>query len=115
MCGMGTADDYQRLARTNGLEFVKYQDLSGRVKRTWPICAGRVARGLVRDPSYRRFLFKEGSDHKIFAFTLFRIWLAYGAGAMRYGILTSKKPHAPTPGTGPTRNSAGCPGGISID
>ncbi len=97
MRGMGTVEDYHRLARDSGLEITRSQDLSGRVKRTWPICAGRVAGALVRDPSYRRFLFDRENDHKVFALTLFRIWLAYELGTMRYGILTAEKRR----GTGP--------------
>jgi tocopherol O-methyltransferase len=97
LCGMGTADEYQRLARASGLETLNHQDLSARVKRTWPICVGHVARGVVQDPSYVRFLFKEESGHKIFALTLFRIWTAYELGAMRYGVLTFGKPRNPTP------------------
>jgi tocopherol O-methyltransferase len=97
LCGMGTADGYQRLARANGLESLTHQDLSGRVKRTWPVCVGRVARGVVRDPSYVRFLLKRGDGHKVFALTLLRIWLAYELGAMRYGMLTFQKPRRLTP------------------
>jgi tocopherol O-methyltransferase len=88
MRGMGTVDDYRRLARAHGLACTRFQDLSRRVKRTWPLCAGRVARGLACDPSYRRFLLGHESRHKVFAFTLFRIWLAYELGTMRYGVLT---------------------------
>jgi tocopherol O-methyltransferase len=92
---MGTADDYERCARASGLETVKRQDLSGWVKRTSPVCVGRVARGAVRDPSDLRFLLTEGSGHKVLVLTLFRFWLAYDLRAMRYGVLTFRKPPRP--------------------
>jgi len=90
--GIGSASEYQQLAKDSGLVPVKFQDVSDRVKRTWSICAGRLARGLLQDHSYRQFLFHGPSSNKIFALTLLRIWLAYQLGCMRYGILTAVKP-----------------------
>jgi tocopherol O-methyltransferase len=90
--GMGTAEEYQQFARDAGLEPTRFEDVSRQVKRTWPLCAWRTIKGLVRKPSYRRFLFKEKSPDRIFALTLFRIWLAYETGSMRYGVLSALKP-----------------------
>jgi tocopherol O-methyltransferase len=90
--GMETAAEHRRLARTAGLVPVAFQDVSRQVKRTWPICARRLALGLLREPAYRRFLLREGGPNRIFALTLLRIWFAYEVGAMRYGILTFVKP-----------------------
>ena len=92
--GMGSTAEYRELAQAAGLVPVCFQDVSRQVKRTWPICAWRVARGLVREPSYRQFLARGKSSNKIFALTLLRIWLAYELGSMRYGILTAVKPGA---------------------
>jgi tocopherol O-methyltransferase len=92
MRGMETVSEYDRIARASGLVPVDYEDVSTQVKKTWPICAFRVARGLIREPSHRRFLFREGGPNRVFALTLFRIWLAYELGSMRYGILTYTKP-----------------------
>ncbi len=97
MRGMGTAEDYHRLARAAGLEVRRYQDLSHRVKRTWPTCARRVAGAVIRDPSYRRFPLGRENDHRVFAVTLLRIWLAYELGTMRYGVLTAKRPRVTPP------------------
>jgi len=91
--GIGSASEYHQFAQDAGLVPVGFQDLSGRVKRTWSICAKRVFRGLLRNPSYRQFLFHGPSSNKIFALTLLRIWLAYQFGCMRYGILTALKPN----------------------
>jgi tocopherol O-methyltransferase len=90
--GMGSASEYHRLAEAAGLIPVCFQDVSRQVKRTWPICTGRVARGLFREPSYRQFLLHGQTSSKIFALTVMRIWLAYELGSMRYGILTAVKP-----------------------
>jgi tocopherol O-methyltransferase len=90
--GMEPVAEYHRLARAVGLVPTDFRDLSRQVKRTWPICARRVVAGLIREPSYRRFLLGSGSPNRIFALTLARIWLAYELGAMRYGIITAVKP-----------------------
>jgi tocopherol O-methyltransferase len=90
--GMGTADEYLAMARAAGLEPVHYEDLSRQVKPTWPICAWRTVKGLIRNPEYRHFLFRGKSPDRIFALTLVRILLAYQMGSMRYGILKAVKP-----------------------
>jgi tocopherol O-methyltransferase len=89
--GMGSALEYQQLAQAVGLTPVDFQDVSQQVKKTWPICVRRAVAGLLRDPSYRRFLLRGKSSNKIFGLTLLRIWLAYELGSMRYGILTALK------------------------
>jgi tocopherol O-methyltransferase len=92
LCGMGSAREYQQLARVAGLVPVEFQDVSRQVKRTWVVCARRVVRGLLCKPAYRRFLLRGHSANKVFAWTLLRIWLAYELGSMRYGIMTAVKP-----------------------
>jgi tocopherol O-methyltransferase len=99
--GMGSASEYRELARASGLDPIGFQDVSRQVKRTWPICARRVAGGLFTKPSYRQFLLRGKSSNKIFALTLLRIWLAYELGSMRYGILTAVKPGGEQPGDRP--------------
>jgi tocopherol O-methyltransferase len=102
--GMATADEYHRLARDAGLIPVDFRDVTRQVKRTWPICAWRVVKGLALRPDYRRFLFAGASPDRVFALTLLRIWLAYELGSMRYGVLTAIRPHpaeAPGGATGP--------------
>lgn len=101
--GLGTADEYHALARDAGLDPVAFEDVSRAVKRTWPVCAGRVVRGLLRVPEYRRFLLRGTSPDRIFGLTMLRIWLAYETGAMRYGVLSAVKPAA-----APDRNAPAC-------
>jgi tocopherol O-methyltransferase len=90
--GMGSASEYEQLTMAAGLTPVAFQDLSEQVKKTWPMCVRRALAGLIREPSYRRFLLRGNSSNKIFGLTLLRIWLAYELGSMRYGILTALKP-----------------------
>lgn len=46
----------------------------------------------ARQPHYRSFLFSSRNPNRIFALTLFRIWLAYELGIQRYGIFSAEKP-----------------------
>ncbi|MDB5348877.1 MAG: methyltransferase type 11 [Planctomycetota bacterium] len=104
--GMGTAEEYHQFARDAGLNPTGFDDLSRQVKRTWPLCAWRMIKGLIREPAYRRFLFVEKSPDRIFALTVFRIWMAYRTGSMQYGILTALKPAEIEAGCSPVAYNA---------
>ena len=69
-----------------------FEDLSRKVRRTWTLCAGRVARKLATQPQYRRYLLDARSKNRVFALSLLRIWTAYVTGSMRYGLLMASKP-----------------------
>jgi cyclopropane fatty-acyl-phospholipid synthase-like methyltransferase len=90
--GMGSASEHHLLARAAGLVPVGCRDVSRQVKRTWTVCTGRLMRGLIFKPAYRRFLLHGRSVNKVFALTLLRIRLAYELGSMRYCIMTAVKP-----------------------
>lgn len=90
--GMGTETEYRHWAATAGFVVDGFEDLSARVRRTWALCAGRVARKLVTHSPYRRYLMDARAKNRIFALSLPRIWAAYATGAMRYGLLTAHKP-----------------------
>ncbi|HWB57842.1 MAG TPA: methyltransferase domain-containing protein [Chthoniobacteraceae bacterium] len=92
MASMGTASDYQGMFEAAGFRFGEFRDLTRQVKNTWPVCAWRFFIGLCRNPAYARFLFNRHKSNRIFALTMFRIWLAYNTGTMRYGIFTADKP-----------------------
>jgi tocopherol O-methyltransferase len=89
---MENVAEYQRLGAEAGLSVEGVQDVSRRVKKTWPICSWRVVKAFFCNREHRRFLLREGGPNRVFALTVFRIWLAYETGAMRYGILTFSKP-----------------------
>jgi len=92
--GMGDEADYLALAARSGFATLGVQDLSERVRRTWSICARRVAGRFVSDPRYARFLLASGAANRIFALTLLRLLLAYRTRSMRYGLLLFAKPGA---------------------
>jgi len=87
--GLGSEHDYRGLIAGAGLELLRFQDVSAAVRRTWPVCAGRLAKALVTKKAYRDRLFDRASPNRIFALTVLRIWAAYRLGAMRYGIFTA--------------------------
>ena len=89
---MGSESDYRDLARRAGFRVTGFEDLSRQVRRTWTICARRVAAKLVTDPAYRDFLLDGRSRNRAFAMSLARLVLAYRTGSMRYGLLVAEKP-----------------------
>lgn len=91
MRGMETVGVYEAAGREVGLELTSHVDLSRKVKSTWPICVGRGIKRLLLDRSYRTFVLGHANTNRVFALTLFRIWLAYETGAMKYGLLTYEK------------------------
>jgi tocopherol O-methyltransferase len=62
------------------------------VRRTWSVCARRLAGRLLTDGYYRRFPLDPAQRHRAFALAVSLLWLAYRTGAMRYGMLTARRP-----------------------
>ena len=93
--GMGSATEYCAWAEKAGFTVDGIEDLSTKVRRTWALCAGRVAGKLLTEPRYRRYLLDARSRNRIFVLSLPRIWLAYATGSMIYGLLTAHKPLGP--------------------
>jgi tocopherol O-methyltransferase len=90
--GMGTQEEYRDLAQRAGFRDIGFEDLSRQVRRTWTICARRVATRFVTDRATRAFLLDRRSRNRDFAWSLARLILAYRTGSMRYGLLTADKP-----------------------
>jgi tocopherol O-methyltransferase len=90
--GIGSASEYHQCCHMAGLVPVGFKDVSKQVKRTWSVCTRRVVRRFFQQRAYREFLLHGQSSNRLFALTLFRIWLAYELGSMRYGILSAVKP-----------------------
>jgi len=103
MSRLGSFPDYRRLFESAGFSLEHEEDVSRQVKRTWPLCAARFIARLLREPRYIRFLMNRHRRNRVFALTIFRIWLAFETRALRYGILTGvnsqKAPaqHTPPP------------------
>ena len=88
---MASAMEYRSLLENTGFHDVQFTDLTARVKRTWSICALRVLARFFRDASFRRLLADPVFTNRVFARTVFRVWLAYQTGAMRFGLFTAQK------------------------
>ena len=89
---LGSESEYRDMAQRAGFRLLGFDDLSGQVRRTWTICARRLAAKLATDRAYRRFLLDGRSKNRVFALTLARIVLAYRTGSMRYGLLVAERP-----------------------
>ena len=88
---MGSAAEYRKMLVAAGFHDIQSLDLTRLVKKTWNICALRVIGRFFRDSSFRRVLSDPRFTNRIFAKTVFRIWLAYRIGAMRFGVFSAKK------------------------
>jgi tocopherol O-methyltransferase len=88
---LGDEGDYRRLAAAAGFTVGDCEDLSSRVRRTWYVCAGRLAGKLISKPRYLHFLLDSRATDRIFILTLLRLLLAYRTGSMRYGLLVFEK------------------------
>ena len=86
---MGSAKEYATFMSAAGFRDVDHSDLTRRVKKTWSVCAHRVVSRFFRDAAFRRVLFDRRFTNRIFALTVFRIWLAYQTGSMRFGLFTA--------------------------
>jgi tocopherol O-methyltransferase len=62
------------------------------VARTWWVCIRRAATRLIADDHYRRFLRNRRERDRIFALTMMRLLVAYRTGAVRYCLLTARRP-----------------------
>jgi tocopherol O-methyltransferase len=84
--------EYRRLAEAAGFRIERFQDVTRQVESTWPRIAHTFLVKLLGNPRYLKFLFNRHASNRVFALTIFRLWLAYRTGAMRYGILTAVRP-----------------------
>ncbi len=91
MPNMGTVGDYHSLGKNAGFALERFQDVTRSVERTWPAIVWRLLGKFVSNPRYLRFVFSPHAHNRVFALTIFRIWLAYRTGAMRYGVFTFVK------------------------
>jgi tocopherol O-methyltransferase len=89
---IGTENNYCDMAQKAGFTVELVDDLSRSVRRTWTICARRVAMKLVLEPAYRRFVRDKGAANRIFVVTLLRLVVAYRTGSMRYCLFILTRP-----------------------
>ena len=92
LAGLDPAARYRQWGRAAGFAIESLEDLSRHVRHTWTVCLWRLARKLLTDRRYRRFLLDPSQPHRSFALAVPLLWGAYRTGAMRYGLLTARKP-----------------------
>jgi tocopherol O-methyltransferase len=92
IAGLATSDDYRRWARVAGFDEVLTRDLTPDVRRTWSIVLRRMLESLITRPSVWAYLLDSHNRHRGFARAVLRIWTAYRVGALRYALLTGRKP-----------------------
>lgn len=95
---MGSREDYEALAKDAGFAALGFEDVSRNVRRTWAICARRVAARLLTDRGFRRLALSRSTRNRAFLLSLPRLMLALRTGAMRYGVFAWEKPAA-SPGS----------------
>ena len=88
---MGSEEEYQGLARGAGFAPGGFEEISREVRKTWSICARRVAARLFTDPDLRRLAFSRATKNRSFMLSLPRLMLALRTGAMRYGVFVWEK------------------------
>jgi len=83
---LGSQNDYNHWMEAGGLHAIEFEDVTGRVQRTWTRCAAIVERpevkGLLKlmDSRTRDFVQTFGAMHR-----------AYASGAMAYGMFIARK------------------------
>lgn len=92
IAGIRPESEFRAAAEAAGFVGWSFSDRARQVKRTWPLCAGRTIKGLLTRPRYRKFIFGSDNPNRIFALTLFRIWIAYELGVQRYGVFSARAP-----------------------
>lgn len=90
--GLGDEADYTDLLARAGFELLGVEDISRSVARTWSVCLRRIMWKLASDRRYLRFLRDRTKRERVFALTMLRLLAAYRTGALRYCVLTARRP-----------------------
>jgi tocopherol O-methyltransferase len=88
---LGSRVEYVKMLSGAGFRDLNFVELTAAVQRTWTLCAARFLRKTVTDSSFRRRWLDPQLSNRVFAKTVFRIWLAYKTGSLRYGVFSATK------------------------
>jgi tocopherol O-methyltransferase len=88
---MATRSEYLAMFEAAGFRDPEFSDLSRNVRKTWSVCAYRFLKIIGSNADLRRRLLQRDWGNRVFAKTVFRIWLAYRTGSMRYGVFSATK------------------------
>lgn len=89
LSGLPTAATVHRWATQAGLTVERLEDLTSLVRRTWSVVLRRFLSALCTDASVAHMLLNASEPDRVFARTIFRIWLAQHVRALRYGWLVA--------------------------
>jgi len=88
---MAAASEYLAMINDAGFRDAVFSDLSRNVRKTWSICAVRLIKTIASNAELRHELLRRDWSNRVFAKTVFRIWLAYRTGSIRYGVFSATK------------------------
>ena len=88
---MATPSEYLAMLEAAGFRDAEFSDLSRNVRKTWSVCAYRFVKIIGSNADLRRQWLRRDWANRVFAKTVFRIWLAYRTGSMRYGVFSATK------------------------
>lgn len=88
---MGSEKEYRQMMENAGLSEIHFEDISDSVKKTWSICAYRLTKAIFSEKKVRDLLRNQEIPDRIFAKTIYRIWLAYQLKTIRYGLFSAVK------------------------
>jgi len=89
--GLGNHDEYVTWLTGAGFEQIRSLDISSKVRKTWSLVIGSVAKELV-SPGFWRFLLDGSRQNRDFLIGVLRIALAYRTGSLRYEVITARRP-----------------------
>ncbi|MBS0629237.1 MAG: class I SAM-dependent methyltransferase [Verrucomicrobia bacterium] len=88
---IGTQNEYRAMIEKAGFGELHFQDITDAVQKTWSICAYRLTIAIFTDKKVRALLRNKKIPDRIFAITIYRIWLAFKIKSIRYGIFSAVK------------------------
>lgn len=91
LSGLPTATELNRWTRQAGLTVERLDDVTGLVRRTWSVVLRRALYALLTDSSVLSTLVDDSTPDRVFARTIFRIWLAQHIGTLRYGWVVARR------------------------
>jgi len=88
---IGTEQEYRKMLEKAGFSEIHFQDITEAVKKTWSICVYRLTKSIFTDKKVRALLRNKNIPDRIFALTIYRIWLSFKLKSIRYGIFSAIK------------------------
>lgn len=89
--GIGTEAEYRKMMEKAGFVEIEYEDLTDSVRKTWSVIAYRLTKAILTDEKVRNLLRNKKVPDRVFAITIYRIWLAFKLRSLRYGLLSATK------------------------